>query len=198
MPPIVPILIVISITSFIVAYLMVTYVRREPPPPKGDLLTDEELRQRDIAERQEREAAQERMAANIQRNREARAQRERILAQQHDASTVTSSTGTLSILRMYRLDFDAYAAFVYLLDGTITLPEDDPLQAFDAYWQAPDDAIWAWQGDNTVEDYTEQQLQRAARSKQDAMRGMLTVVGWQVSATHDYAPDVRVIVLEKS
>jgi hypothetical protein len=193
MPPIVPIVIVLTIASFFVAYIMVTYVRREGPPT-GDLLTDEELRERDIAERAQRQAAQDRMVANIQSNREARNRREQLLAQKHDASTITSDT--LSILRMYWQDYDAYAAFVYLLDGDITLP-DDPISAFNPYWDAPEAALWAWQGDNVLDDYTEPQLQRAAESKQSAMRGMLTVVGWRVQETRTFTPDISVIVLVK-
>lgn len=186
MPPIVPIVLVLFVTSAFVAYISLTYLQKPAETPVDEKQTDAELRARLEAERQQRLAAQEVFFNNTIKFREQRQQRIEMNARPLATEAIPADASNLTLLRLYIIDYDAYYALVYLLPEHIVVidaDEDDPdLHAeFFSLWKSPDAAIWAWQDDNIFGDYGESDLKQAAIRREQAMMTVLRQHGWAIS-----------------
>ncbi len=175
MPPIIIALIVFAIAAAFVAWVWVYVLKRTDPPPLPDdvpELTDAEINAQYQAEGRRREAAQDRLFATIKADRAARLERQERNAQPYDTAQIT--VDAVMLVRGYMLDYDYYRALVYLL------PAEPPPDDFDTLWAGRDRAIWSWQGDNLLEDYSEKALRDRMTDVFATMRGRLEVTGWQV------------------
>ncbi|MFW5691290.1 MAG: hypothetical protein ACOCXZ_02205 [Chloroflexota bacterium] len=193
-PLLAALLIIVVAAMFVAAVSIYVSLRREAEAvPKDENLSESELRARYEAARSQRVAAQERLFSSIEATREGRAQRAALNAQPYDTDTIDPALDSVWLLRLFRVEEDAYAALVYLLaDDPGPVPEDESAFAayFAAQWAQPEAAMWVWQGDNYLEEYSELSLRSTARERQAQMRAILNVSGWQIAAKDDFNDDI--------
>ncbi|TVR24068.1 MAG: hypothetical protein EA396_02075 [Anaerolineaceae bacterium] len=184
LPPFFQMAIAIFIASFIISVIWV-YVRppdeAEAPPP--DQLSDVERRRLEAETHRRRRAAQDRLFAALEQTKAIRETRTAMNAARYNADDLPEHVREVTVVAAFSIDYDAYRALCYALAGDVAFD----LHAFDAYWDDPQSALWAWQADNIVEDYAEGEIKRVMQDRHARMRAALAVVGWQ--AVRDERPD---------
>jgi hypothetical protein len=176
--PFFQLVIVVFITSFIIAVIWV-YVRPQPDttPPDDERLSEAELRRRADEERRRRLDAQERLFAGLERERIARERRDAINRRPYLTADLPSHLERVTVVSMMHIEDDVYRAFAYLLDGW----PDDAEGDFEHHWRDFESPLWAWQGDNLLDDYGEDALLRTVRERHRQMVAALRAAGWRES-----------------
>lgn len=177
--------------SFLVAVLSLRLLRpRDPETPQVELLSERELREQWAAERQVRVAAQARFLGTTLSLREQRAQRQQWNNREYDTGVIAPTVGALTLIALFHLRDDAYEALVMLLVDHLPPPDAQTVwHVFEDLWQAPGRALWSWQGDNTLDSFSETAIKREMGERLATMRGILEVSGWVLMTKTQSARD---------
>ncbi len=191
LPPFFQMVIVVFIASLIFSIVWV-YFGPQNVPTKPETPDEAEQRRIEAAQSRERRAAQERLFTELERTKAIRAERQAMNARPYNVSLLPPTHTRLTVISAYTIDYDAYRAFAYLCPDWV----DFTFEQFDAYWDDPHKALWVWHGDNMIESYGEEELQRVVQGQSMQMHRALTRHGWQVAhkVAHEARPHQTIFV----
>ncbi len=173
-----PIFFQLALASFVIALVFSViwvYLTPEKPPTPSASHEDEEDRETiDHHTIKQRRQAQERLFAHLEQSKHARHQRQALNEQPYTTERLPNDQPIVTLYALFDQDQDVYRALVYLQAEALAPTRDQ----FDHYWAIPDQAYWAWQGDNILEAYGENTLKEMMRERYAQMKAVLLVSGW--------------------
>lgn len=179
-----PIIFQLLIVSFILAVIFsVTWVYLVPekyhtkPSVPTDQPEKDDQETFTIEAVTSRRQAQERLFAQLEETKYLRQQRQEMNNQRYDVHLLPPHIKTITLHSAFNQDDDHYQGLVYAQAGDVP-----PITAdqFADYWAIADKMLWAWQGDNIINDYGENSLKELMRERHAQMRASLLVSGWEI------------------
>lgn len=161
------------IFSIVWVYIIPEKYHQQPPTRSND--DEEDQANFTIEAVRNRRQAQERLFAQLEQSKHLRIQRQEMNAKPYHAHLLPVDVQAITLLALFDCEIDAYRALVYVQAGDHATFNPDQ---FNAYWQKPLSMLWAWQGDNIIEDYGENELKQRMRERYTEIKTSLLETGW--------------------